>query len=57
MKYKCLGPFIKDGKTYNFGDIVEYDEDVVLKGVLTKIDSILEEIKEEPKKTVKKGKK
>ena len=55
MKYKCLGPFIKDGKTYNFGDIVEYDKDVVMMGVFTKIDGVLEKV--ETKKEPKKGKK
>lgn len=34
MKYKCLGPFINDGKEYKAGDIIEFTKEVNMKGVL-----------------------
>ena len=37
MKYRCLGPFINDGKEYKAGDIIEFNKEVNMKGVLAPV--------------------
>lgn len=54
MKYKCLGPFKFEGKTFKFGDVIYSNKEMILPGILEFIDNTNEEkveieVKEEKK--------
>ena len=54
MKYKCLGPFKFEGKTYRFGDVVYSNTELNMPGVLVFVDNTN---KETPEIEVKEEKK